>query len=49
MDYTLRYKRKLPHFQPVEGVFFVTFRLAFGLPVKYLGAINRYRDVLNAR
>lgn len=49
MDYTLRYKRKLPHFQPEEGVFFVTFRLAFGLPVKYLGAINRYRDVLNAR
>ncbi len=49
MNYTLHYKRKLPHYQPAESVFFVTFRLNFRLPVKYLDAMNRYKDVLRAR
>ncbi|MDY0151235.1 MAG: transposase [Candidatus Cloacimonas sp.] len=49
MKYTLLYKRRLPHYQPKDGVFFITFRLAFDLPMHYLQAINRYKDVLQAR
>ena len=31
-EYKLLYKRKLPHYQPKDSVFFVTFRLSFNLP-----------------
>lgn len=46
MQYTLLYKRKLPHFQPRGGTFFITLRLAFDIPEKYLQALNRYRESL---
>jgi len=32
LDYKEYYRRKLPHFQPVEAVLFITFRLAGSLP-----------------
>jgi putative transposase len=32
LDYKLLYQRNLPHFQPLGGTFFVTFRLAGSLP-----------------
>lgn len=47
MQYKLYYRRKLPHYQPKQGVFFVTFRLAFTIPQKYLNALNDFRDKLN--
>jgi len=47
MQYRLYYKRKLPHYQPRDGSFFITMRLAFQLPEKYLLAMNRYREALN--
>jgi putative transposase len=32
LDYKLLYRRNLPHFQPIGGTFFITFRLAGSLP-----------------
>src|SRR5690348_8843582 len=32
LDYKLLYQRNLPHFQPIRGTFFITFRLAGSLP-----------------
>ena len=46
MQYTLLYKRKLPHYQPKDGTFFITLRLAFDIPEKYLLALNHYRETL---
>ena len=46
MQYTTYYKRKLPHFQPKKGVFFITLRQAFSLPEKYLRTLNQYRESL---
>ena len=43
MQYKLFYKRKLPHYQPKQGVYFITFRLAFAIPQKYLNALNEFR------
>jgi REP element-mobilizing transposase RayT len=48
MDYKLRYRRKLPHFQPQDGVFFITFRLAFDIPAKYLTAYQQFQGRLAA-
>jgi hypothetical protein len=36
LDYRLFYRRHLPHYQPAEGLFFVTYRLAFSMPQKVL-------------
>jgi len=36
-----RYRRKLPHIQPAEATFFVTFRLAGSMPVE---VIHRLRE-----
>jgi REP element-mobilizing transposase RayT len=47
MQYKLHYKRKLPHYQPKQGVFFITFRLAFDIPQRYLSALNDFRAKLN--
>ena len=32
LDYKYFYKRNLPHFQPEEGIFFITYRLNIELP-----------------
>jgi len=42
MDYKLRYKRRLPHYQPKGGIFLITFRLNFDLPLEYRKA---YQDL----
>lgn len=36
LDYKLFYRRYLPHYQPANGIFFITYRLAFSLPQKIL-------------
>ncbi len=46
MDYKLTYQRKLPHFQPKDGIFFITTRLAFDIPTVYMNAMTRYREGL---
>ena len=46
MEYKLSYQRKLPHYQPKDGIFFITTRLAFDIPTVYLNAMNRYRESL---
>ena len=35
------YHRKLPHFQPAEATFFMTFRLAGSMPME---VIRRFRE-----
>ena len=37
------YKRNLPHWQPGEGNYFVTYRLAGSLPVEVVEKFNHYR------
>jgi len=46
MEYKLSYKRKLPHFQPQDGILFLTFRVDFPIPSKYLAAYNEYKEKL---
>jgi REP element-mobilizing transposase RayT len=41
------YKRKLPHFQPAQAEFFVTFRLANSLPKPVVEEIKTERRILN--
>jgi len=38
------YRRNLPHIQPEDGVFFVTFRLNGSLPVKVIKELQEERD-----
>lgn len=46
MDYKMFYKRKLPHYQPLHSCLFVTLRLAFDIPERYLYALAQYRESL---
>jgi REP element-mobilizing transposase RayT len=41
MDEKYFYNRKLPHWQPAEGTFFVTYRLAGSLPI---AVINKLKE-----
>jgi len=49
MEYPTEYRRKLPHIQPENGVFFVTFRLVDSLPKSIVEKLNQYykSDLLN--
>ncbi len=49
MDYRVLYKRKLPHYQPRQSVFFVTFRLDFPIPEKYLLSYQNLKEGLRAQ
>ena len=49
MEYKLIYKRRLPHYQPKNGVLFITFRLNFPVPVKYIRAYQQYCESLDAK
>jgi putative transposase len=46
IDYKLHSKHKLPHYQPKDSVFFITFRLAFNLPQTYISKYNLYKAEL---
>jgi len=41
MGSSIFYRRNLPHYQPPNGAFFVTFRLANSLPVKIIDELKR--------
>ncbi|NGP87243.1 transposase [Fodinibius halophilus] len=41
------YRRKLPHWQPKEAEFFITFRLAGSLPVEVIKRLKSYRKELH--
>jgi len=45
-NYKLYYQRRLPHYQPHNGVFFLTFRLAFSLPASFQDAFSSYKKKL---
>ncbi len=49
MEYKLMYRRNLPHYQPKNGLLFVTFRLNFRVPEKYIRAYNDFRESLDAQ
>lgn len=49
MEYKLKYRRNLPHYQPKNGLLFVTFRLNFTVPEKYISAYNDFRVSLDAQ
>jgi len=38
-EYQFYYRRNLPHYQPKDGVFFITYRLAFSLPKTILNKL----------
>lgn len=41
------YHRKLPHYQPAEAIFFVTFRLAGSIPVEIIRRLRENHDLVN--
>ncbi len=41
------YHRKLPHYQPAEAPFFVTFRLAGSIPVEIIRRLRENHDLVN--
>ncbi len=43
LDFKPFYRRNLPHIQPKDGIFFVTYRLAFSLPKTALDSIKNKR------
>ncbi|MCB5270672.1 MAG: transposase [Candidatus Cloacimonetes bacterium] len=49
MEYRQMYKRNLPHYQPKNGLLFVTFRLNFAVPAQYINAYHKYRESLEAQ
>ena len=44
MEEITEYKRNLPHIQPKDGVFFITFRLDVALPKKVIYELQDERD-----
>ncbi len=46
MGYKNYYQRKLPHFHPHEGVLFITFRVDFPIPERFLFDLNYYKKEL---
>ena len=49
MEYRPMYRRNLPHYQPKNGLLFVTFRLNFAIPAQYIKAYHDYRESLEAQ
>jgi REP element-mobilizing transposase RayT len=48
MDHKYFYNRKLPHWQPPEQTFFITYRLAGSLPVSVINSLKQnYTDERN--
>ncbi|MCK4339228.1 MAG: hypothetical protein KAW87_04490 [Candidatus Cloacimonetes bacterium] len=43
LEYQFYYHRNLPHYQPKDGVFFITYRLAFSLPQIILEELAKKR------
>jgi len=42
------YCRKLPHYQPVDGIFFITFRLAGSIPTSVISLLKKeYEDEIH--
>jgi hypothetical protein len=39
------YYRRLPHFQPEESVFFITYRLAGSIPLSVIAQMNEEFDI----
>jgi len=47
LQYRPYYKRNLPHYQPKEGIFFITYRLAFSLPKVILNELENRKNEIN--
>ncbi len=47
LQYRSYYKRNLPHYQPKEGIFFLTYRLAFSLPKEILNELENRKNEIN--
>lgn len=43
------YRRNLPHIQPEDGVFFITFRLDGSLPIEVIKKLQEERDFMIAQ
>ena len=47
MEEQIYYRRNLPHYQPVEATFFITFRLANSLPLNIIKELkSEYEEEL---
>lgn len=49
MKYKESYRRNLPHIQPEDTVFFITYRLYFEFPSKYKNKINTMKSEFQQR
>jgi len=43
LNYKIFYQRNLPHYQPEHGIFFITYRLNFDLPIEIVTKLNRQK------
>ncbi len=43
------YWRRMPHYQPENGILFITFRIRDSLPVSFVGDLNEYKRQINSR
>ena len=48
-DYREFYRRYLPHYQPVDGLFFITYRLAFSLPKRIITELKQKAQELDKK
>ena len=44
LSYNFYYRRNLPHYQPKDGIFFITYRLAFSLPKEIINNLTSRRN-----
>jgi len=49
MEEKRTYRRNLPHIQPEDGIFFITFRLDGSLPIEVIKKLQEERDLMIAQ
>jgi len=49
LKYKYFYRRNLPHLQPIDGIFFITYRLAFDLPRDVLNKLSELRKIFDSK
>ncbi len=44
LDHKIFYRRNLPHYQPESGIFFITYRLNFDLPLEIIEKLTQHKQ-----
>ena len=49
LDHKIFYRRNLPHYQPESGIFFITYRLNFDLPLEIIEKLTQQKQEFSRR